>query len=311
VDRKVTAAAISVASNATLIAAKIAAGIITGSVSIISEAAHSALDLFAATIALFSVRVSRQPADRGHPYGHGKAENLSGAVEAILILAAAAFIAHEAVDKLRNPKPLEAPLLGVYVMTFSVIVNTLVSRYLFLVARATDSIAIEADAEHLRTDVWTSAGVFLTLSLIQITGWHLLDPIVALVVAVMIAKVAFSLTWKAAGPLMDARLPDAELEELSNIIMTSPNVIGYHKLRTRKTGPGREIDVHIILPRSMPLEEAHAIAERVEDQMRDRFPNTHVVTHVEPDTEDTMGVPETTTKNHDEPAKESDDTQGG
>lgn len=285
------AAGLSVASNTALVIIKLVVGVITGSVSIISEAAHSALDLFAALIAFFSVRESGRPADKEHPYGHGKIENLSGAVEAMLILLAAMFILHEAIDKLKYPQEVKNPVLGLYVIGVSVIVNILVSKHLFRVAERTDSIALEADAHHLSTDVWTSIGVFVGLGLIKITGWHILDPLVAIAVALMIIRVAFSLTWKAAAPLLDTQLPDEEIGELGEIVMNTPGVRSYHKLRTRKAGPYRQVDFHLIVPAGMPVHEAHAIAERIERDIRDRFPDAYVVTHIEPD-EDVQSSPD-------------------
>lgn len=295
-DRKVLAAGLSIVSNSVLVAAKLAVGLMSGSVSVISEAAHSGLDLFASVIAFLSVKVSGRPADREHPFGHGKVENLSGAFEAVLILLAAIFIIHESVDKLRNPRPLETLESGLAVMGLSVLANTLISRYLFKVAGETDSIALEADGHHLSTDVWTSLGVFAGLGLIKLTGWHVVDPIVAIGVALMIMRVAFSLTWKAAGPLIDETLPASELGELTDMVMRNPRIVGYHKLRTRKSGPFREIDYHLIVPGDITVEEAHAIAERIEDEMRQRYPGTHVVTHIEPDTADTIDEPGTHVK---------------
>ncbi len=292
-DRKVGAATLSVASNSVQVGSKLAVGLMTGSASILSTAADSAVDLFASMVALFSVRVSGRPADREHPYGHGKIENMSGAIEAMLILLAAIFIIHESVDKLRNPQPVSNVMLGVYVMGFSVLIDVAVSRHLFKVARETDSIALEADAHHLGTDVWTSAGVFLGMVAIKLTGWHMLDPLIALAVALMIMKVAFSLTWKAAAPLLDARLPDDELKELEDIVMRTPRIVGYHKLRTRKSGPYREIDFHLIVPAKMSVVEAHGIANSIEDQMRAKFANTNVVTHIEPDTAEVVREPNT------------------
>lgn len=287
---KVLAATVSVASNTTLVALKLLVGLMTGSVSIISEAAHSALDLFAAVIAFFSVRESGRPADKEHPYGHGKIENLSGAIEAMLILLAAMFIIHEAIDKLKHPEDVRDPMLGLYVMAISVVLNVVVSKYLFRVARQSDSIALEADAQHLSTDVWTSLGVFAGMGLIKLTGLHILDPLVAIAVALMIVRVAFSLTWKAAAPLLDTRLPDDEISELEDIVMNTPGVRSYHKLRTRKAGPYRQVDFHVIVPASMPVREAHSIAERIEEEMRRRFPDAQVVSHIEPDTEDMASV---------------------
>ena len=295
-DRKEKAAALSVASNTMLVGIKLVVGIAGGSVSVISEAAHSGLDLFASVIAFLSVRASGRPADREHPFGHGKIENLSGALEAVLILLAAIFIIHESVDKLRHPREIETLAWGMAVMGVSVLANTLISRYLFKVAAETDSIALEADGHHLSTDVWTSLGVFVGLGVIQLTGWHILDPIVAIGVAVMIMRVAVSLTWKSAAPLLDVRLPDGELGELDEMVMNTPRIVGYHKLRTRKSGPYREIDYHLIVPGAMPVEEAHGIAENIEDEMRRRYPGAHVVTHIEPDTTEIVYEPGTRIK---------------
>ena len=286
----------SVASNSVLVGSKLAVGLVTGSVSIISEAAHSGLDLFAAAIAFVSVSVSGRPADREHPYGHGKVENISGAIEALLILVAAAFIVHEAVDKLRNPEPVSHVMLGIYVMGFSILVNVGVSRHLFKVAAESDSIALEADAHHLRTDVWTSTGVLLGMAAIKLTGWYILDPLIAVAVAGMIVRVAFSLTWKAAAPLLDVRLPEDELSEIEKIVMGTPRIVGYHKLRTRKSGPYREIDLHLIVPSKMPVVEAHKIANSIEEQVRSKFANTNVVTHIEPDTAEVVSKPSTEVK---------------
>ncbi|MDH7601598.1 MAG: cation diffusion facilitator family transporter [Armatimonadota bacterium] len=292
-DKRSFAAAISVVSNSVLVAAKLVVGLLTGSVSVISEAAHSALDLFAAVIALFSVRICSKPADHEHPFGHGKFENLSGAIEAFLILLAAIFIIHESLDKLRNPHAVETPEWGLIVMGVSVVVNTFVSRYLFKVAKQTDSVALEADAHHLSTDVWTSIGVFVGLGILKMTNWHAVDPIIAIAVALMIMRVAFSLTWKAAGPLLDQKLPDEELKEVRAVVMSNPRVVGYHKLRTRKSGPYREIDYHLIVPGDISVEEAHSIAEHIEDEIRRRYPEAHVVTHIEPDNAETIDEPGT------------------
>lgn len=284
-DRKVRAASLSILSNSVLVALKLIVGVMTGSVSIISEAAHSALDLVAALIAFFSVRVSGRPADKEHPFGHGKIENLAGTIEAVLIFVAAVWIIREAMHKLLNLKhhQVETVALGIAVMGVSTLLNIFVARYLFRVAKATDSIALEADAHHLSTDVYTSMGVFIGLTVIQFTGWQVMDPIVALIVAVMIIRVALSLTRKAALPLLDVQLPDSELNTIKQIITQTPGVLDYHKLRTRKSGPYRQVDLHILVPPDMHVDEAHNIAESIEEKMRDAFPDIHVITHIEPD----------------------------
>ncbi len=223
-------------------------------------------------------------------------------IEAALIFIAAAWIVYESIKRLIHPEPVKTIFLGVIVMALSVAANSLVSRRLFKVAKDTDSIALEADAQHLSTDVWTSVGVFAGMVLIQVMRlaglpygqW--IDPIVALVVAGMIIRVSLGLTNKSAAPLLDAGLPDVEQQELAEMVMKTPKVVGFHKLRTRKSGPYRHIDYHLIVPANMPVLEAHTIAEDIEDKMRLRFPNTQVVTHIEPDTADVTTEPDTEIK---------------
>lgn len=281
--RQVRAASVSVASNTSLLILKTVVGLLTGSVGVLSAAADSLNDLAASVIALLSVRASGRPADAEHPYGHGKIENVSAAVQAILIFTAAAYIIYEAIDRIINPEPLVAPGWGMAVMVITAVVDLAVSRYLLKVARETDSSAIRADAYHLTTDVWTAAGVFVALGLVEITGIRLFDPIVALIVAAAIVRVAITLTLEAAGVLIDARLPENELRELEQIVMKTPKVVGFHKLRTRRSGPYRQIDYHLIVPGNMPVIEAHRLTESIEQAIRSRFPHTTVVTHIEPD----------------------------
>lgn len=281
--RQTTAASISVLSNTSLLIIKTVVGLLTGSVGVLSAAADSLNDLMASIIAFFSVRASGQPADVGHPYGHGKIENVSAAAQAVLIFGAAVYIIHEAVNRIMTPKPLVAPLAGMAVMVVTAVLDLIVSRYLLKVARETDSSAIRADAYHLTTDVWTAAGVFVALGLVEVTGIRLFDPIVALLVAAAILEVAVTLTLEATGVLIDARLPEDELRQLQDIVMKTPKVVGFHKLRTRRSGPYRQIDYHLIVPGDMPVIEAHKLTEHIEDAIRRRFPRTIVVTHIEPD----------------------------
>jgi len=185
-----------VLSNAALLGLKTTVGFLTGSVAVLSAAADSLNDLAASVIALLSVRASAQPADEGHPYGHGKIENVSSAVQALLIFVAAVYIIYEAVSRIITPEPLQGVGWGMAVMAATAVVDLVVSRYLLKVARETDSAAIRADAYHVMTDVWASAGVFVALGLVYVTGVQLLDPIVALVIAGIIIRVAVSLTLR-------------------------------------------------------------------------------------------------------------------
>jgi cation diffusion facilitator family transporter len=283
-------ATLSVISNASLVAGKLLVGLLTGSVSVVSEAIHSAVDLVAAAIALFSVRRSSKPADHDHPYGHGKIENISGLVEALLIFVAAGWVIYEAVHKLIRPTPLDHPWLGVIVMAASSAVNIVVSRRLFRVARLTESIALEADAWHLRTDVYTSAGVMVGLGALWVGNalWPTLslqwiDPVTAIGVALLIVHAAYELTVKAGRDLLDERLP-AEEEAWIEGCIREQAVLGFHRLRTRRAGVARFVDVHVQVPGDMTVDDSHAIADSIEAKLRDRFPGISATVHIEPRT---------------------------
>ena len=225
---KSRAAAVSVASNATLVVLKLIVGVVSRSVSILSEAIHSANDLVAALIAFTSTRVSDRPSNEEHPFGYGKAESLSGAVEAALILLAALWIVMEAVRKLVHGGEVEHLGLGAAVMGLSAVVNTGVSLCLFRVAKREDSLALEADAHHLATDVYTSAGVAIGLLVVRLTGWHVVDPLVAIAVALLIARMGWGLTVQASGQLMDRRLPPEEVAEIEKALRAEPRLLGFH-----------------------------------------------------------------------------------
>ncbi len=281
-NKKVAVARLSIISNSFLIIIKLVVGIISGSVSIISEAIHSLIDLLAAIIAFLSVRISDRPADSKHPYGHGKFENISGVVEAVLIFIAAFWIIYEAVQRIIHPAPVDSIWIGVAVMVVSAIVNILVSRKLYKVARETDSIALEADALHLKTDVYTSLGVAIGLALILITGYHFLDPVVAILVALLILKESYNLFRKAYGPLLDIALPEEEVEIISQVIKDNClGTINYHDLRTRKAGNYRYVDFHLNLPQNMTVKEAHDLCDLIEQNIKQQFSYTEVTIHVE------------------------------
>jgi len=189
------------------------------------------------------------------------------------------------------------------VMVVTAVVDLIVSRYLLAVARETDSSAIRADAYHLTTDVWTAVGVFAALGLVELTGIRVFDPIVALIVAAAILRVAVMLTLEAAGVLIDARLPEEELREVEEILMKTPKVVGFHKLRPRRSGPTRQIDYHLIVPGTMPVIEAHRLTESIEDAIRRRFPHTTVVTHIEPDRITETSKPDTALRHRSSPRR--------
>jgi cation diffusion facilitator family transporter len=279
---KMLAATLSVASNSTLVVLKLVVGFLSGSVSIIAEGIHSANDLIAALIAFISVRISEQPPDEEHPYGHGKAESISAAAEAILIVGAAVWIVIEAVRRLLKPEPVEHLGIGVAVMGISVVLNIVVSRYLFRVAREEDSPALEADAHHLATDVYTSMGVVAGLAVTGLTGWHIVDPLMAIGVAMLILKIGLGLTMKSLHHLMDAQLPTAEVSRIEGILNGETRIHSWHNLRTRKSGSTRHIDLHIVFRNDATLLEAHQVADELEKRIAREMAPAHVVIHVDP-----------------------------
>ncbi|MBI3946623.1 MAG: cation transporter [Armatimonadetes bacterium] len=280
--RKGDAARLSVVSNTTLVAMKLAAGAISGSVSIIAEALHSGLDLVAAMIAWFSVRAADLPPDDKHPYGHGKLENVSGTIEAALILVTAVWIGREAWGRLVHPLPVRASALGLSAMAISAGVNVLVSRRLFRVAKAENSIALEADAHHLSVDVYTSVGVFVGLLLIQITGWHVLDGVIAMLLALAIGHIAWDLTHRAAQPLLDTRLPEAEETSLVALIQEDPRVVDCHAVRSRTAGGQAFLDAHVSVSPGTTLEDADILEEDLRARLQRENPRLDVMLHVEP-----------------------------
>jgi cation diffusion facilitator family transporter len=280
------AAGLSIASNAILIAIKLAAGALTGSIAIITEAVHSLVDLVASVIAYFSIRAADEPADAEHPYGHEKVENLAAAIEGMLILVGAGVIVYEATHQLVVGSSVERLGIGIVVMGFSVLTNLGVSSVLSRQAKATESQALEGDAAHLRTDAMTSAGVLIGLALVQITGNAAFDPITALIVAVAIVWAGFRILRRSSAVLVDEALPDAEMDRIEAAIAAArtPEVAGYHKLRARRAGSRRHIDLHVQYRSGTSLERAHELAHLMRASIESEIPQAEVLIHVEPET---------------------------
>ncbi|MCE5284583.1 MAG: cation diffusion facilitator family transporter [Pelosinus sp.] len=279
---KKSAASVSVISNSVLVLTKLVVGIFTGSVSVISEAAHSAVDLLAALIAYFAVSNADKKPDIKHTYGHGKIENLSGAVEALLIIAAAIWIVFEAVQKFSTSEAPKALEYGIVIMVVSIAINYFVSRNLFRVAKATQSHALEADALHLQADIWTSIGVLVGLVAIKITGLYWLDSVIAVVVAVIIFKAGYDMTIKSIHELIDVALPDEERIIIQNIIEKIPVIKGYKHIHSRRSGSKRLIDLYILLDGNLSLYQAHSICDEVEAEIKTIFSPCEVTIHPEP-----------------------------
>ena len=282
---KKIAAGLSITSNAVIIVLKFIAGCISGSISIISEAVHSCSDLLASVITLFSVHKSEQPADFDHQFGHGKYEDLSGLIEGILIILAALYILYEVLKKITGTsEPISDSGLGMIVMFISVVANILVSLYLMKVAKNTDSIALYADAEHLNTDIYSSLTVFLGLVCIHYTGIHAIDPILAVIVAVIIIHTGYKICKEAVNNLLDGSLPEKNIKEIKSIIekYNEHGICGIKEIKTRKAGKNKEINITLLLEGERTIKYAHDLCDALEKDIEQNLGNTEVTIHVEP-----------------------------
>jgi|GEM_PF-102886 len=287
--KKQQVAWISVASNTILTVGKVFAGVMTGSVSILSEAAHSAIDLLAAGMATFSVHVADRPPDEDHHYGHEKVENVSGVLEGILIFGAAVWIIVEASNKLLHRSQLAHLGPGAVVMAVSAIINMAVATVLQRTAAETRSVALEADAAHLFADVYTSVGVFLGLAGITVARYFFnkdiayLDPVIAIGVAVFIMRTGSKITWKSFLPLIDfAGTPDEETGIKEAINQFRGEGVDFHKLRTRRAGATLHVDLHMGVRPGITLERGHEISHQLKARIVDKIPGASVLIHVEP-----------------------------
>jgi cation diffusion facilitator family transporter len=292
--KKIKAARLSIGSNSLLIVIKLIAGVWMSSVSVISEAVHSGVDLVAAVIATYAVVRSAKPPDESHRFGHGKFENVSGAIESILIIAAAGIIIYESIRKAISSVHVELLEVGLAIMATSAIVNFFVSRKLMAVAKETDSIALEADALHLKADVLTSLGVFGALGAIFLTGVylpagpvkgyiHYLDPIVATCVALFILHTGWRLTQKSVGGLLDGRLSDEEEAAIKEILNKFfDQYVEFHALRHRRSGSEKHIDLHLVVARDATVGRVHDLCDQIEKEMAIRIPNAKILIHAEP-----------------------------
>lgn len=282
---KTRAAALSIASNAILIALKLAAGAITGSVAILTEAMHSSIDLIASVVAYVSVREADKPADDEHHYGHDKIENLAAAIEAMLILVGSGVIVYAAVRSLAKGPEVHALGFGIAVVGVSIVANVAVSAVIARRARETDSPALAGDAAHLRTDAASSGAVLLGLVVVELTGAAWLDPVIALVVAAAIVSAGVRLLTRASRVLVDEALPADELDAVrAAIVEFGPRgVCGYHKLRARRAGSRRYVDLHVQFTAGTTLEAAHETAHALQDAIRARLRGADVLIHLEPE----------------------------
>ncbi len=282
---RVRALRVPLASNALLVLLKLAVWFLSGSVSVLSEALHSGVDLIVTTLQLVSVRLATRPADADHAYGHGKFENVGAALEALFILATAGVAVIAAIQRIRTPVTIAHLDLGIGVMLLSAVVNIVVSTGLARTARSEQSPALSAEAAQLRADVWTAAGVALGLAVIHYTKFALIDPILSLMIAGLIVKAAYDVSARAFVDLTDGRLPVEEEARIRAIIERhKPIFAGYHKLRTRRSGGGEFIDFHLQMARDMPIGRAHELSDVIVGDIKAEMPRAHVLIHLEPDT---------------------------
>jgi cation diffusion facilitator family transporter len=275
------AARLSVIANTGLVITKIAAGIASASVSVLAEGIQSSVDVLASVMIYATVRVADRPPDRLHPYGHGKFESLTAAVQMLLVLGSSVFILSQAYRRLLSPRMPDVDW-GIGAMALAMAVDLAVSSHLLRVAARTESLALEAEARHLRSDMYACAGVLLGLVAVRLTGWAPLDPVIAAILAIVVVVTAVRLMGTSLRPLLDQSLPPEEEGRIRRALDADQRVKGYHKLRTRRAGAQRHVDVHILLEDSLPLVKAHAIGEEMERAIRKTLPNLDVVVHVEP-----------------------------
>ena len=285
IQTKSSAALLSVFSNAVLIALKLVAAAITGSIAILTEAIHSGIDLMASFVALISVRRADVPPDEDHPYGHEKAENLAATIEGMLILVGAGIIIFEATRRLVIGSEVESLGIGIAIISFSVVVNLAVSGLIGRRAKSLGSAALEGDAAHLRADAYTSLGVLAGLVLVELTDEPAFDAIAAIAVAVAIVVSGVRIMRRSGSVLMDEAPPPEELDRIEAIIAAAgpPEMLGYHKLRARRAGARRWIDLHVQFRDGTSLERAHEAAHELRDAIGAELPRSDVLIHVEPE----------------------------
>ncbi|MGQ0548878.1 MAG: cation diffusion facilitator family transporter [Armatimonadota bacterium] len=280
---RVRAAGLAAATSVAILALKLGAYVLTGSVALLSDAAESVVNVVAANITLISLLVAVRPPDEGHQYGHAKAEYVSSATEAALIAIAGAGVIVTAVNRLLHPQPLTRIPLGLVLLVVATGTNLAVALYLLRISRARNSVALEASAKHLLADVITSAGVFVGVGLVALTGWGPLDPITATLVGGHILWMGGSLLRRSLGGLLDERLPPDEEARVRRVFDEHrSDIIDYHAMRTRRAGPDRFIDLHLVLHRKTTVGEAHDLTDHLEEHLKEALPGVDVTIHVEP-----------------------------
>lgn len=276
---------LSIAASLVTMALKFGAFFLTGSVGLFSDAVESVVNLTAGLIALIAIVMAQRPADRSHAYGHGKVEYFSSGAEGILVCLAAAGIALASIRRFMDPQPLESLGVGMVVAVAAGLVNFITARIMLRAAQEYDSIVLEADARHLLTDVWTSAGLVCALAVMYAAppSWQVIDPVLGIVLAVHISWTGIGLVRRSVGGLMDEGLPQEDIERIAGVIARiGGEQSGFHALRTRKAGSARFIDFHLLVPGTMTVQHSHDLCTAMETELDGMWPGTQVTIHVEP-----------------------------
>ena len=274
---------LSIAAALVTFALKMAAWWFTGSVGLLSDGLESLVNLAAAVIALVTLKVAATPADDDHAYGHTKVEYFSSGMEGGLIVLAAVGIAWTATTRLLHPEPLEAVGLGLWLSTGASLINLAVARVLSRVGKKAHSVTLQADADHLMTDVWTSVAVIVAVGLVALTGWHVLDPLIGLALAAHIVFVGIRLVRQALLGLMDTGLGEEDMAVLNEVLdRYRTGGVDFHALRTRQAGAWRFMSVHLLVPGDWTVTRGHELSEQIENELRERLPRLTALTHLEP-----------------------------
>lgn len=279
---KRTASTVALAFNVIGAGVKLAGAVLSGSVSLLSEATHSATDVLASTISFFGVRAASVPPDEEHPYGHGKIESLAGFGESILLIVIVAYVVWEAIQRLASGPGVVRLDVALVIMSAMMVGSFAVSRYVGAVGRRTRSLVLQSNSQHLMSDVYTSAGVVVALGLMRFAGWMQADAIIAIALAAWIGYNAQRLARRAFHDLIDQRLDPDELEQIRNILASEPALVSYHRLRSRRSGHMRYVDFHIVVPNGWSVVEAHELADHLETRIERELAPAQVVIHVDP-----------------------------
>lgn len=266
-----------------LILLKTAIAWLTGSISVFAQATDSLLDLVAGVVTFSAIRIADKPADEQHPYGHGKAEDIGGVVQGILIIAAGGLIIYSSIRRIQEGATIELAEAGIAVMLFSIIVSIILSRYLLKVAHATDSVALEANSHNIAADVYSALAVLFGLLIVRLTELNYVDSIIAIGVAMYIFAMAYRALSRPLSGLVDTRLSPEEEEIIRTCVEAYPeHVAGFHKLRTRHAGSQHYIDLHLVMSKEISLEKAHQICDQIETEIKNRLTESSITIHTEP-----------------------------